>query len=49
MIDNFSILLAHGLLLLTAWRVLSRVDLDHDDAAAEPTATKSWSESDRVA
>jgi len=38
MIDTFSILLAHGLLLLTAWRLLSRPDLDQD--GAEQTAKK---------
>ena len=35
MIDNFSLALTHGLLLLVAWRLLSRPDLD-DDAAAAP-------------
>ena len=32
MIDNFAIAVTHGLLLLAAWRLLSRADLD-DDAA----------------
>jgi len=31
-IDNFSLLLTHGLLLLAAWRLLSRPDLDREDA-----------------
>lgn len=35
MIDSFSILLAHGLLLLACWRLLSRPDLD-DERAAPP-------------
>lgn len=35
MIDSFSLALTHGLLLLVAWRLLSRPDLD-DDGAAEP-------------
>jgi hypothetical protein len=35
MIDNFALGLTHGLLLLVAWRLLSRPDLD-DDAAAVP-------------
>jgi hypothetical protein len=35
MIDNFALALSHGLLLVVAWRVLSRADLD-DPAAAEP-------------
>ncbi|HEX8125676.1 MAG TPA: hypothetical protein VF548_08855 [Allosphingosinicella sp.] len=32
MIDNFSLALTHGLLLLAAWRLLSRTDLDDDPA-----------------
>ena len=34
MIDNFALALSHGLLLVVAWRVLSRADLD--DPAARP-------------
>ena len=30
MIDNFALALSHGLLLLVAWRLLSRPDLDED-------------------
>ena len=30
MIDNFSLALTHGLLLLVAWRILFRPDLDED-------------------
>ncbi|HYW16545.1 MAG TPA: hypothetical protein VE891_10400 [Allosphingosinicella sp.] len=42
MIDNFSLALTHGLLLLVAWRLLSRTDLDEDPApGAEPAAPKS--------
>lgn len=33
MIDNFALGLTHGLMLLAAWRLLSRPDLDDDDAA----------------
>ena len=33
MIDNFALVLTHGLLLLAAWRLLWRADLD-DDAAS---------------
>ena len=41
MIDNFSLALTHGLLLLVAWRLLSRPDLDEDPApGAEPSAPK---------
>ena len=36
MIDNFAILLTHGLMLLAAWRLLARADLDDDSASAEP-------------
>jgi hypothetical protein len=32
MIDNFALALSHGLLMLVAWRLLWRPDLD-DDAA----------------
>jgi len=32
MIDNFALALSHGLLLLAAWRLFSRPDLDDDDA-----------------
>jgi hypothetical protein len=45
MIDNFSLALTHGLLLLVAWRLLSRPDLDDDAVAgSEPSVTKrrSW-------
>jgi hypothetical protein len=31
MIDNFAIALTHGLMLLAAWRLLSRVDLDKEE------------------
>ena len=30
MIDNFALAVSHGLLLLAAWRLLSRPDLDDD-------------------
>jgi hypothetical protein len=33
MIDNFALALSHGLLLLAAWRLLARPDLDDDDGA----------------
>jgi len=41
MIDNFALGLSHGLLLLAAWRLLSRPDLDDDrvDPAAESSRT----------
>jgi hypothetical protein len=33
MIDNFALALTHALLLLAAWRLLRRPDLDDADAA----------------
>lgn len=45
MIDSFSLALTHGLLLLVAWRLLWRSDLDEDPApGAEPAVPKrrSW-------
>lgn len=41
MIDNFALALSHGLLLLAAWRLLSRPDLDDDEAPSAP-APKPW-------
>lgn len=41
MIDYFALALTHGLLLLGAWRMLGRVDLDREepvDPAAAPPA-----------
>ena len=35
MIDNFALALSHGLMLLAAWRLLARPDLDDDDAPRE--------------
>ncbi len=40
MIDNFALGLSHGLMLLAAWRLLSRPDLDDDDAP--PVAKSGW-------
>lgn len=34
MIDNFALALSHGLMLLVAWRLLKRPDLDAEDADA---------------
>ena len=36
MIDNFALALSHGLLLLVAWRLLGRPDLDRDEAEPAP-------------
>jgi hypothetical protein len=45
MIDSFSLALTHGLLLLVAWRLLSRPDLDEDPLPGEQVPapkTRSW-------
>lgn len=34
MIDHFGLALSHGLILLAAWRLLFRPDLDDDDAGS---------------
>ena len=39
MIDNFALALSHGLMLLAAWRLLTRADLD-DDAVPPPAAAE---------
>ncbi|MFD2430337.1 hypothetical protein ACFSUK_24055 [Sphingobium scionense] len=37
MIDTLSLLISHGVILLAAWRLLSRPDLDRDiDPPASP-------------
>jgi hypothetical protein len=42
MIDNFSLALTHGLLLLVAWRLMFRPDLDEDpEPGSEPAVPKS--------
>ena len=40
MIDNFAIAVTHGLMLLAAWRLLSRPDLEDD--AAQPGDRRGW-------
>lgn len=35
MIDNLSLAISHGLMLLAAWRLLRRVDLDRDEAPTD--------------
>ena len=40
MIDNFALGLTHGLMLLAAWRLLSRPDLGGDDAP--PAQRRGW-------
>ena len=41
MIDNFALAVSHGLLLLAAWRLLGRPDLD-DDGAPPSGAGQGW-------
>ena len=45
MIDSFALALTHGLMLLAAWRLLSRPDLD-DDSLPPPSgpARTRWSD-----
>ena len=38
MIDNFVLALTHGLMLVAAWRILFRRDLDDDGAPPESSA-----------
>ena len=43
MIDNFALALSHGLILLAAWRLVRRPDLDDDDAPPPaPGAKQGW-------
>lgn len=42
MIDSFALFLSHGLMLLAAWRLLSRPDLD-DDGADPAAPPRTWS------
>jgi hypothetical protein len=39
MIDNFALAISHGLLLLGAWRLLQRRDLD-DERPERPSAPR---------
>jgi hypothetical protein len=38
MIDTFALLVSHGLILLAAWRLSGRADLDDDTAASGAAA-----------
>ena len=40
MIDNFALALSHGLILLAAWRLVQRPDLDDDAAAPDAVPAK---------
>jgi hypothetical protein len=36
MIDNFALALSHGLMLLVAWRLMTRPDLDSEEPVDKP-------------
>lgn len=38
MIDNFALILSHGLILLAAWRLVRRPELDDEDASSGGSA-----------
>jgi hypothetical protein len=40
MIDNFALAISHGLILLAAWRLVRRPDLDDDEASVPPAPTE---------
>jgi hypothetical protein len=42
MIDNFSLGLTHGLMLLAAWRLLSRIDLDQEQPPEKDVKSSGW-------
>jgi hypothetical protein len=42
MIDNFAILLTHGLMLLAAWTLLKRGDLDDESTRDAATRKDRW-------
>lgn len=43
MIDNFSLAVSHGLMLLAVWLLLRRSDLDREDTAdAQPGDARAW-------
>lgn len=47
MIDMLSLFLSHGLLLLAAWRLLWRGDLDDDSAPRDaPKSRNAWGQRD---
>ena len=49
MIDNFSLAISHGLMLLAAWYLLKRPDLDREPSPHDPPADgkrKRWGRRD---
>ncbi len=47
MIDTFTLALTHVLMLVAAWRLLARPDLD-DDAAGPEAEQRGWRVRDKV-
>lgn len=39
MIDNFALAISHGLMMLAAWILLHRADLDHERGPRDPVDT----------
>jgi hypothetical protein len=46
MIDNFALALSHGLILLMAWRLLGRTDLDDDSGKPRQAFTPATDEAE---
>lgn len=44
MIDNFSLGLTHGLLLLVAWRLIFRADVDRETAPKPDEKPGGWAD-----
>ncbi len=42
MINNFAILLTHGLMMLAAWTLLRRPDLDDEPAPGQAETKDRW-------
>lgn len=42
MIDNFSLALTHGLMLLVAWRLVLRADLDREEPPKPDPQAQGW-------
>lgn len=42
MIDNFALALSHGLMILAAWRLIFRGDLDDPAATPAAEARRGW-------
>jgi hypothetical protein len=40
MIDNFALAISHGLMMLAAWILLRRADLDHEPGPLDPVEAR---------